>query len=210
MPAAQPEGSGVARPPGLLPDQGSATVGAPGRTGARRAEPRVDPLPPLCLSTSHFGVVLTGVEVELRRRGLRGVRNLPVRPLHELPDPLHNDGQETATTTGALRFPQLQTARLAGCPQEAGPAGRTSAANGQRPPSWTAPSTTSSPLTQNRIWAAHLGPGGNTLISKRSNIRPTLRGCVEVRARPSRHPPHPGGSSADPAAAPTATPASTG
>lgn len=77
------------------------------------------------------------------------------------------------STRRCSRVPQLQAARLAGRPERAGaPRRRTSAAYGPRPPSPTASSTTSSPLTQNRTWAAKRGPGGNALISKRSNIRP--------------------------------------
>lgn len=76
-------------------------------------------LPPAVrLSTSQLGVVLTRVEVELRREiargGARRPRNLPVRPPHDLSEPLHGHGQEAAVPAGAVGFLQLQAAGLSG------------------------------------------------------------------------------------------------
>lgn len=76
------------------------------------------------LDAGHLGVVPARLDVELRGRGSGSVRDLPVRPLHDLAEPLHDHGQIPAAATCALGLSQLQAARLAGGPQEAGPAER--------------------------------------------------------------------------------------
>lgn len=70
-----------------------------------------------------LGIVLARVKVKLRRQRLLAW-NMPVRPLHDAPDPLHDHGQKPAAATCALGFPQLDASRLAGSPQRTDKSGR--------------------------------------------------------------------------------------
>ncbi len=82
-----------------------------------------NPPPSICRSSGYFGVVLTCVEV--RRWGPHLVMgDLPVGPFHDVPVPLHEHGEITATSARALGLSQHDTPPRISRPQQAVTIGR--------------------------------------------------------------------------------------
>ncbi len=82
-----------------------------------------NPPPSICRSSGYFGVVLTCVEV--KRWGPHLVMgDLPVGPFHDVPVPLHEHGEITATSARALGLSQHDTPPRPGRPQQAVTIGR--------------------------------------------------------------------------------------